>query len=93
MKVAAPVTTAPSGPITARQLAAVDPRNDGRVLAADPILPGSTLLAEAHADHWDVALPRERHANPLLRALVQGRGFPRQALFRATLRWVIADAP
>jgi hypothetical protein len=52
-----------------------DERNDGQVLAVDAVLPGSTLLAEARADHWDVALPRDRHpsardARPDLRAKV-----------------------
>jgi hypothetical protein len=79
--------------VTARQLAAIDPRNDGQLLASDALLPGSTLLAELHADHWDVALPRDRHPNEMLRALTSGRGFPREALFRTTLKWVVGTAP
>jgi hypothetical protein len=70
---------------------AVDARNDGQLLASDTILPGSVLLAEARADHWDVALPRVRHPNPLMRWLSTGRAYPREALFRATLKWVIAS--
>ena len=85
--------TAPALRFTARQLAAVDPRNDGQVIAADAVLPNSTLLAEARADHWDVALPRDRHPSAMLRALSSGRRFPREALLRATLKWVIATAP
>ena len=62
-----------------------DERNDGQVLAVDAVLPGSTLLAEARADHWDVALPRDRHPNAAVRAMTSGRRFPREAQFRATL--------
>ncbi len=84
---------APPLRVTARQLAAIDPRNDGQLLASDAVLPGSTLLAELHADHWDVALPRDRHPDAMMRALTSGRGFPREALFRATLKWVVGTAP
>lgn len=66
-----------------------DERNDGQVLAVDAVLPGSTLLAEARADHWDVALPRDRHPSAAMRALTSGRKFPREALFRATLWWLL----
>lgn len=79
--------------ITGRQLALIEPRNDGQLLAADMVLPGSTLLAEARADHWDVALPRDRHPDRLMRAMSSGRAYPREALFRATLKWVLATAP
>jgi hypothetical protein len=84
---------APPLRLTARQLAAIDPRNDGQLIAADAVLPNSTLLAEARADHWDVAIPRDRDPNPLLRATTSGRGYPREALFRAILKWVVATMP
>lgn len=74
-------------------LATVDPRNDGQMIAADAILPGSVLLATARSDHWDIALPRERHPTAWVRWLESGRAYPREALFRATLRWVIANLP
>lgn len=74
---------------TAAWLATVDPRNDGQLVASDTILPGSTLLAEARSDHWDVALPRNRDPNAWMRAMTSGRDFPREALFRATLVWVL----
>jgi hypothetical protein len=75
------------------QLSAVDARNDGQMLASDAILPRSVLLAEARADHWDVALPRDRHPNPFMRSLSTGRAYPREALFRATVQWVVGDSP
>jgi hypothetical protein len=67
-----------------------DVRNDGQLYASDAILPASVLLAEARADHWDVALPRDRHPSAVMRALTSGRAYPREALFRATLKWVVA---
>lgn len=74
-------------------LSRADPRNDGQVLASDALLPGSTLLATARSDHWDIALPRDRHPDALMRSLASGRHYPREALFRATLRWVVSELP
>jgi len=75
------------------QLSAFDVRNDGQLLTSDAILPRSALLAEARADHWDVALPRDRHPNAFMRSLSSGRSYPREALFRATIQWVVGDIP
>ena len=75
------------------QLSAFDARNDGQLLASDAILPRSALLAEARADHWDVALPRDRHPNALMRSLSTGRAYPREALFRAIVQWVVGESP
>jgi len=75
------------------RLSEVDARNDGQLLASDAILPRSALLAEARADHWDVALPRDRHPNAFMRSLSSGRAYPREALFRATVQWVVGDSP
>ncbi len=75
------------------QLSAFDARNDGQLLASDAILPRSVLLAEARADHWDVALPRDRHPSAFMRSLTSGRAYPREALFRAAVQWVVGDGP
>jgi predicted alpha/beta hydrolase family esterase len=72
-------------------LSRVDPRNDGQLIAGDSVLPGSTLLAAARADHWDVALPRDRHPSAWVHGLASGRHYPREALFRATIRWVVGS--
>jgi hypothetical protein len=69
------------------------PRNDGQVLAADAVLPGSSLLAVARSDHWDLALPRDRHPDALVRAMTSGRAWPREALFRALVQWATAEMP
>jgi hypothetical protein len=66
-------------------------RNDGQVLVGDALLPGSSLLALARTGHWNLALPLERHPNPLLRAFVADPGFPREALLRAILLWVLGE--
>jgi hypothetical protein len=74
-------------------LSRFDLRNDGQLYTSDAILPGSTLLAEARSDHWDVALPRDRHPSATMRALTSGRAYPREALFRATVKWVVGSGP
>jgi hypothetical protein len=74
------------------ELAAIDVRNDGQVLADDALLPGSTLLAELRGDHWAVALPLERHPQALLRAMASP-AFPREALFRALVKAALAGGP
>jgi hypothetical protein len=86
---APPDQMAPPLRATAAVLSTVNSRNDGQLVASDTIMPGSTVLAEARADHWDIALPRNRDPNSWMRALTSGRDFPREALFRATLVWVL----
>ena len=51
------------------------------------------LLAQVNADHWDVALPRDRHPDAAMRALGSGRHYPREALFRAMPIWVVGSLP
>lgn len=84
---------APPLQLTHALLNRVDPHNDGQVLAADAVLPAGSLLAVARSDHWDLALPRDRHPDAWVRALGSGRSYPREALFRALVRWAVADAP
>lgn len=78
---------------TGKLLASVDPRNDGQLVAADAVLPGSTLLAEARSDHWNIALPLDRYPDALVRAAAFGRSYPRAALLRAALKWVVGNEP
>jgi hypothetical protein len=74
-------------------LGRIDPRNDGPLLAADAVWPGSTRLAAVRSDHWDVVLPRDRHSDAWVRALTAGRAFRREALFRALVRWAVTEMP
>jgi hypothetical protein len=48
---------------------------------------------EARSDHWDLALPLDRHPDAALRALTSGRTFPREAVFTATVKWVLSQGP
>jgi hypothetical protein len=72
---------------TWRILADEDRRNDGQVLIADAVIPGSTLLGYINADHWDIAIPIERQM-PHLSARKSPRRFPRPVLLDAMLRYV-----
>jgi pimeloyl-ACP methyl ester carboxylesterase len=71
-------------------LGTVHPINDGALLAWDQVLPGSTLLGYANADHWAVAVPIAVDDIPLGDILVTN-GYPRTRLWRTILDFVIAD--
>jgi len=83
--------TAPALRALRASLAAIDARNDGQIVARDAIVPGSSLLAEARTDHWGVALPRDRHPWAPVRALAASRAYPREALFRSIVWWVVGE--
>jgi hypothetical protein len=51
------------------------------------VIPGSTLLGYANADHWDIAIAVERQM-PHLSSRRSPRRYPRAALLDATLRYV-----
>lgn len=72
-------------------LADVDPLNDGQVIFYDAILPRSTVLAYANADHWAIALPFEEGASNIPEALVDQNHFPRAQLLEAAVRMIEAD--
>lgn len=78
------------------QLDTVDPRNDGQVLVADSILPGSHFLAEVNSDHWSFVLPFDQELDPIHHRILVARTFsketpfPREVLFRTTVHHVMA---
>lgn len=72
-------------------LSFADVRNDGQMIMSDAILPRSTLLAVAKSDHWDFVLPLSSNPDIRIRGLASGKDFPRQALFRAVIRYVVED--
>ena len=78
--------------ISWQMLASTDPRNDGQVLIGDALIPGSTLLGYANADHWDIAIAVERQM-PVFSGRPSNRQFPRDALFEAMLRYVGETLP
>ena len=68
-------------------LALLEPRNDGRLLAYDQLLPQSTLLGYLNADHWAIALPLARDEP----ALAATNAFPRELLLEAILKRIEED--
>ena len=69
-------------------LAQVDPRNDGQLIFTDQIVPGSTLLGYANADHWAVAMALEERRSFWMSHPRRKRAFPRAVLFEAIVRFV-----
>lgn len=69
-------------------LSQVDPRNDGQLLFTDQIVPGSTLLGYANADHWAVAMALEQRRSFWMGHPRRKRAFPRALLFEALVRFV-----
>lgn len=68
----------------------IDARNDGQVIAADAVIPGSTLLGYANADHWGVAESLE-DVHPFLVGRSDPAPFPRDQLFESIVRYVRSD--
>ena len=71
-----------------QQLADFDSRNDSQVIFSDAVIPGSTLLGYARADHWAIALPFGRRYPLLGKTLLNHNGFPREVLLEAVVRFV-----
>ena len=71
-----------------RLLGRIDRRNDGNLIFYDQVVPGSTLLAYANADHWAVMTDLAASANPLVRSLADRNDFPRLAMLEAALRFI-----
>ena len=74
-----------------RALSRIDARNDGQLLASDEIIPGSTLLGYAKADHWAVAINLEDRFPFLAHRSLGTHPFPQRVLFEAILRFVSGD--
>jgi pimeloyl-ACP methyl ester carboxylesterase len=74
-----------------RDLAIVDPRNDGQVVPEDAVVPGAELLGYLRGDHWAVAMPFSRKTGPLgwvARQVVDRNPYPREILLEAIVRLV-----
>lgn len=72
-------------------LRGIDPVNDGQVIGADALLPRSDLLAVARSDHWTFVLPLEGHPSAWVRGLSSQRPWPRDALLRAIVWYVLGS--
>lgn len=64
------------------------PRNDGLLLIADQVIPGSSLLGYANADHWSVVLPLEKKNFLISRTVKAPQVYPRKVLLQALLVYV-----
>jgi hypothetical protein len=65
-------------------------RNDGQVVTADAIVPGSTLLGYANSDHWGIALTTEVE-HPVLLARTDPVAYPLEQLLVAIVTFVADD--
>lgn len=71
------------------RLASIDPRNDGKLLWYDQIMPRSRLLGYVNADHWTIAVPAYKEIEAL--ALLYDDRVPRGLLLRAAIEVVAAS--
>lgn len=69
-----------------RSLSRIDPRNDGQMIYSDAILPRSSLLAYANADHLAIALPFDSAMPEARLAGINRNDFPRAQLIEAAIR-------
>ena len=72
----------------AAALARIDPRNDGQLLFRDQVIPGSTILGYANADHWAVAVPIEEKNWATATFVTRHNYFPRDDLTEAIVLYV-----
>jgi hypothetical protein len=72
-------------------LQAFGPVADGQLLKDDEIVPESTVLGVALADHFAVALPFDKSTNSLIRSGMDKNRYPRAALLEAIVRFVSSD--
>ena len=68
-----------------------DARNDSQVVFHDQIIPGSTLLAFANADHWAMAVPVARQHDFAASTYASDNDYPREVMLEALLRYVEED--
>jgi hypothetical protein len=72
-------------------LSDVDIRNDTQVLIYDQMIPGSTLVAYANADHWAIAVPVARQHEFVGNTFVNKNDYPREAFLESLLRFLEED--
>lgn len=70
-----------------RRLRRAEPLHDGQIPTYDQIIPASTVLGYAYADHWAVALPLQQRW-PYWAGNRAGSTFPRKALFEAVVLYL-----
>lgn len=70
------------------RLSQINPKNDGQLIFYDQVLPRSTLLGYANADHWAIALAFSEKSPTMASTVVTRNVFPREALLEAVLLYV-----
>jgi hypothetical protein len=75
---------------TYRHLAQLDPRNDGKLLARDQLVPDGSLLGYVNADHWAVAIPLRQELLAL--AFLFHDRVPRTALIEGAIEVIGATS-
>lgn len=68
-----------------------DARNDSQLVFTDQVIPASTVLAFANADHWAMAVPVARQHTFAASTFVSQNNFPREVILEALLRYLEED--
>jgi len=76
---------------TWKLLEAFGPIQDGQLLKEDAVVPESTVLGTALADHFAVALPFDKSSDSAIRSGMDKTRYPRAALLEAIVRFVSSD--
>jgi hypothetical protein len=66
-------------------------RQDSQLAYEDAILPGSTVVGVARADHLAVALPFEKATDSVIRGMADQGHYPRATLLETLIRFVVSD--
>lgn len=78
-----------------RALCSISALNDGQMLLADQILPGSEFLGVLDCDHIAAGMPFNRNAKPWAKwiagRLLERNAFPREVMAEAVIRRVLED--
>ena len=74
-----------------RLMSYLAPRQDSQLAYNDAILPGSTVLGAALADHLAVALPFDKATDAAVRGMADQGRYPRAALLESVIRFVVSD--
>jgi hypothetical protein len=77
--------------ISYKRLSEIDARNDGNLLYYDQVVPQSTLLGYANADHWAIATDLGASPYAVIRQLADQSAFPRAEMLEAALRFIEED--
>jgi len=68
-----------------------DARNDSQLVFYDQVIPGSSILAFANADHWAMAVPVARQHRFASSTFASQNDFPREVMLESLLRFIEED--